>query len=464
MQLPYSNLRMEHWNPGASKPLILPIHVICNTSDDEIYGNIKKNSSLQKKWIKVEPEHDVVAVLCGSGPSLVDFIEEIREKQKQGCKVFAMNGAATFLHKHGIFPDYQVIIDAREQTADLIGPAKEHLFASQVHPECFRRKPEARLWHLQIGNIEREFPDYENAYVLIGGAASVGNTATCLAFAMGYRNLQIYGYDSSHREGKGHAFHQKMNEGDPCCHVTFNGKEFICSFTMKLQAEKFQETSKALISSGCKMEVHGDGLLPEMFRHPEVVMTEYEKYKKMWEMKEYREMSPGELCAELFVSVVNPEDHHRIIDYGCGTGRGSLKLRQLTSCEIVQVDFAENCRDGNSKDFIFIQCDMTKEIPVTGNYGFCTDVMEHIETDKVENVIRNIVNSSPEVFFQISTIPDEMGALIGQPLHLTVRPHEWWKETFNKLGYEVAYEEKRDIASIFFIKSRNALQEKKWTP
>ena len=455
MQLPYSNLQISHQNKEATKPLILPVQLICNTSDDEIYSNIRENSSLKKKWIQVEKEHDGIAILCGSGPSLADFLGEIKEKQAKGGKVFAMNGAAKFLNENGIIPDYQVMIDARIETADLIGPAKEHLFASQVHPECFKRVPDARLWHLQVGNIENEFPDYEDSYCLIGGAASVGNTATCLAYAMGYRDLQIYGYDSSHRENRGHAFHQKMNDGDPTCHVTFNGKEFIASLTMKLQAEKFQETSAALVSSGCKIEVRGDGLLPEMWRNPKEIISEYEKYKKMWEHKEYRDVSPGEHCANKFVEIVNPDSFYRIIDYGCGTGRGSKKIRDLTGCEVVQIDFTENSRDDDAKDFEFYQHDLLEPIPVIGDYGFCTDVMEHIEPENINTAITNIMNSSPEVFFQISTVPDVMGSLIGEHLHLTVRPHEWWMKQFSDLGYIVSWDEEHEVSSFFLVKNRS---------
>lgn len=452
--LPYSNLKIEHQNPGAANKLILPVHVICNTPDEEIYGNIRANSSKIGSWLKSVPEHDGIAILCGSGPSLGDFLEEIKAKQDHGGKVFAMNGSAQFLFDNGIIPDYQVIIDAREQTAELIGPAKTHLFASQVHPVCFDRVPNAVLWHLQVGNIEREFPYYEDEYVLIGGAASVGNTTTCLAFALGYRNLHVYGYDSSHRGGKGHAFHQKMNDGDPCCHVTFNGKEFIASLTMKLQAEKFQETARALRESGCKIEVYGDGLLPEIYRHPKVFLSEQEKYKKMWEQMEYRAYSPGEHLVDRFMELMDPMSFYRIIDFGCGTGRASVKLREASLCEVVQVDLTDNSRDETAKDFIFYQCDITDRIPVFGDYGFCTDVMEHIPSEEVNKAIRNIMNSAPKTFFQISTVPDVMGEAIGQDLHLTVRPHEWWKTKFKSFGYCVIHDQDLGESSIFVVENK----------
>lgn len=453
MQLPYSNTKITHWNPGAEMPLILPVHLICNTSDEVIYNNIRANSAIPgKKWIRLEEAHDGVAVLCGSGPSLADTLDEIRELAAKGAKVFAMNGAAAFLAGNGVMPDYQVMIDARFETADLIGPAKEHLFASQVDPECFRRVPDARLWHLQVGNIENEFPEYNDDYCLIGGAASVGNTATCLAYAMGYRNLQIYGYDSSHRNGKGHAFRQPLNDGDPCASVRFNGNDYIASLTMKLQAEKFQETSKALMDMGCHIEVHGSGLLPDMFNAPP--MEEKDKYEAMWSIPQYRQVAPGEEVADVFVRVADIKPSDCVIDFGCGTGRGARRIHELTGCDMLLLDFTSNSLDADIQGmdwFTFLQRDISKPLDVHAKHGFCTDVMEHIPPEQVDAVISNVMNAAESVFFQISLIDDVCGALIGQPLHLSVHPYEWWLEKFASLGYQVTYSDGQEIAALFYV-------------
>lgn len=273
MRLPFGgDIRVTHWNPGATKPLEIPVLVLCNTQDDVINENIRVNSLRPCKWQQLVPAHDRVAVLCGSGPSLGDTLEQVRTMQAEGGSVFAMNGAANFLAANDILADYQVMLDAREQTADLIGPARQHLFASQLAPVCFDRVPDAVLWHLQVAGIDDLLPPYEESYCLIGGGASVGNTATCLAYAMGYRNLQCFGYDSSRREGRGHAFAQPMNDHDPHSIVDWNGKRYVCSVTMRLQAEKFMETSEALKAAGCKVEVHGSGLLPDLFRSQQFVM------------------------------------------------------------------------------------------------------------------------------------------------------------------------------------------------
>lgn len=449
MQLPYANLQIKHQNPGATMPLILPVHLICNTSDEQIYSNIRENSKNHGNWINCIDAHDGTAVLCGSGPSLADTLDEIKRMQASGSKVFAMNGSAQFLFDNGVMPDYQVMIDARIETADLVGPAKHHLFASQVHPECFNRVKTAQLWHLQVGNIENEFPDYEDAYALIGGAASVGNTATCLAYAMGYRNLQIYGYDSSQRNGTGHAFRQAMNDGEPCAHVVFNGKEYIASLTMKLQAERFQETSKALQESGCRIEVHGSGLLPDMWNTPIEELSEQEKYQRMWSHGVYRTMSPGEECVDTFLDVCNPDG--LVIDFGCGTGRAAVKIK-ASGCYVQLVDFTDNSRDTEAMDLAFRQHDLLEPFNFTAKWGYCTDVMEHIAPENVEKAINNIMECVKSAFFQISTVPDKLGAIIGQQLHLTVRPHSWWRDTFIDMGYSVEWEQEHEVASMFVVK------------
>ena len=449
MQLPTENVMMRFRNPGASMDLVIPVDVVCNTPDEVLISNITKNSRLDKKWLEASDPHNGIAIICGSGPSIADDIEEIRAWKLSGAKVFALNGCAAYLDKFGILPDYQVMCDARKENIELIGPAKEHLFASQCDPSMFEAVPDAILWHLQIGDIESYFPKYDGAYALIGGAASVGNTTTCICYAMGYRTLHLFGFDSSHKGESGHAFHQKLNEGDPTCITEFNGKTYLASLTMKHQAEKFHETARALQQMGTKIHVHGYGLLPDMWNTPKEAMSEHDKYERMWGIEGYRAVSPGEMIADTFVEVVKP--YGRIIDFGCGTGRGSKALSLLTECEIVQVDFAENSRDEDCRDFLFYEADLSKDIPVYGDCGFCTDVMEHIPTEQVDSVINNIMGSCSSCFYQISTVPDVMGEMIGQDLHLTVRPHKWWHEKFESLGYAVLWEEERSETALFHI-------------
>jgi SAM-dependent methyltransferase len=277
-------------------------------------------------------------------------------------------------------------------------------------------------------------PDYDEPFVEIGGAASVGNTAACLVYAMGYRNLQLYGYDSSHRADKSHAFHQPLNNGDPCAWVTFCGKQYLVSLTMKLQAEKFQETARDLKQLGCTIAVHGDGLLPDMYNTPKETMTEQEKYERMWAISEYRTLSPGEDAVPAFLKQVT--ERGTLLDIGCGTGRAGLKLKEA-GFDVTLMDFTDNSRDYHALTLPFVRHDLTQSLPLAATYGYCCDVMEHIAPDQIVRVLLNILWATDRTFFQISTEPDRFGAVINQDLHLTVMPGSWWLDTIRVLGVTV---------------------------
>ncbi len=453
MLLPYANLQVKHWNEGATAPLILPVHVVCNTSDEVLHENIRINSRRPGQWLKQLPEHSGVAVMCGSGPSLAEGIERIERHRANGDTIFAMNGSAKFLADQGVMADVQLMIDPRPQTAQLVGPAYQHWFASQVHPDCFAMAPDAMVWHLQIEGIDDLLPDYEDDFTLVGGAASVGNSGAIVAFAMGYRTLHFYGYDSSHRGHQSHAFRQPMNDGEPCAKVTFNHKDYMTSLTMKLQAERFMETGKLLEGEGCKIFVHGDGLLPDMWNTPMEDLPEREKYERMWTYSAYRKRSPGEESVETFLETVKPSG--LVVDFGCGTGRAGAAIAKA-GYEVILVDFASNCRDQEVCHLPFYELDLAEPMPLRVPYGFCADVMEHIAPDKVETVIRNIMATARVVFFQISTREDSAGAIIHQTLHLTVQPHSWWRGLFDRLGYAIGFEHEVDDTSQFVISRKDA--------
>jgi hypothetical protein len=307
------------------------------------------------------------------------------------------------------------------------------------------------VWHLGIENIEQFFPEERverGGYCILGGGAAVGNSAMCVAYAKGFRDLHVFGLDSCHKDGRSHAYQQNMNVVIPIMDVEWAGQIFTTSVTMKAQAEKFQFTSKYLKDAGCTIKVYGDGLLQTMYNTSYSGLSEREKYQLMWQFDSYRDISPGEHIANLFISMFEPKG--KVIDFGCGTGRAGVKFKEH-GLKPFLIDFTDNCRDEEAQEIPFIQWDLTKPIPVDSEHGFCTDVMEHIPTTDVESVINNIMTASEKVFFQISTVDDVMGEMIEQPLHLTVRHHLWWKDAFIALGYKVKWEEEQEITSLFYI-------------
>lgn len=66
----------------------------------------------------------------------------------------------------------------------------------------------------------------------------------------------------------------------------------------------------------------------------------------------------------------------------------------------------------------------------TNNFDMviCTDVMEHVQEDQVENVLKDIFSFSNFVFFSITCYPATQTLSNGKNAHYTIKAPEWWKE------------------------------------
>lgn len=449
MTAPTTNfVQVEHKNPDAQEALILSLEIIPNTPIEELGGNINQNSRKYGKWLQLQERHDRPAVLVGGGPSINDHIEDIRKLSEKG-EVFALNAASQWCRKHGIRVDYQVIVDAKPETAELVDPeAPVHLFASQCNPATLDAAKNVLLWHLDIGDVEQYMPAgrvKSGGYVLVGGDATVGNCAICGVYTQGYRDLHVFGYDSSHRNGRSHAYDQQLNLTMPTIETEWAGRKFQISIAMKNQAERFMVYAHALKSVGCTINVYGDGLLQHVWNTKPQDLSEREKYQLMYNFDSYREKSPGELILPAFLNF-HPEG--RIIDFGCGTGRAGLRMAEQ-GYEVLLLDFTDNSRDQETQHLPFLQWDMTDPIPRKAEYGFCADVMEHIPEKDVDTVIKNIMDSVEKCFFQISTVHELHGEKINAILHVTVKNPEWWLEKFK--DYKIEYKWQNDIALVLYV-------------
>lgn len=444
-------IQTEYENPDATDNLKLSMAVVSNTPEKELEQNIRENSAKYHDWLQMKEAHDGIAVLIGGGYSINDHIEDIKDLKESGAVIITMNGSAKWCRDNGITPDWQVIVDAKKETADLVDPGESwKIFASQCNPLTTEKAADLTLAHFGLETIEDFLPEErvkKGGYVLLGCGTTVGMAALSVAFSQGYREMHIFGYDSSYENGNSHGYNQKINQFMPTTKVTWNNKTFTASVAMKGQAEKFPINKRALELAGCEIKVYGEGLLQTICNTKHEDLTEKEKYQLMWNMPSYRHVAPGEYVVDTFLDVVKPDG--TVIDFGCGTGRAGIKIAE--SNDVILVDFTDNCRDQEALFLPFIQADISEKIPVKGDYGFCTDVMEHIPTEDVKYVIANIMNATDKAFFQISTVEDGFGVLINEPLHLTVKPHSWWKEEFESRGYTVEWESDQSVASLFYI-------------
>lgn len=186
---------------------------------------------------------------------------------------------------------------------------------------------------------------------------------------------------------------------------------------------------------------------------------EQAKYQKMWGHESYRIHAPGEGIAPLFLQQVRPKQGSEVIDFGAGTGRGALMLALLGGMKVHMLDFAENCLDPEVQQALttqphalkFSKQDLTQPIDLRAQYGYCTDVMEHIRPEDVDRVLINVLHAAQHVFFQISCEDDKMGALIGEPLHLSVHPFAWWLQKLQELGCVVHWSQDVGTHCMFYV-------------
>lgn len=161
------------------------------------------------------------------------------------------------------------------------------------------------------------------------------------------------------------------------------------------------------------------------------VESERLKYEQAWAIPEYANHSPGEEICELFEEMCSPRG--TVIDLGAGSGKGALALDAL-GLDVTMLDLTfDGCQTGK---FHRIETSLWGKWsrPLGWDWGYCTDVMEHIPVEYTMLVLDRIMANCRSAFFHICLIPDGFGKAIGQPLHLTVMPFEWWRDKLGEFG------------------------------
>lgn len=247
---------------------------VCNTAEDQRLSNARSAIARDLLWFDLAPAHNGHVCLVGGGPSLVDTLDELKWRASIGQQIWALNGTARFLYRNGICPNVLVVADARPENVDFLGELNRGIsvyLASQCHPELFEAAQdfdlETTLWHTNSAGMEELLKDEQARPVhLIGGGSTVGLNAMVLAFAAGYREMHLYGFDSSYRDDAHHAYPQSLNDKERIVDALFRDQKFKVAPWMAHQVNEFKELVPGLMSDGCIITVAGDGLLPAVAR------------------------------------------------------------------------------------------------------------------------------------------------------------------------------------------------------
>lgn len=100
-----------------------------------------------------------------------------------------------------------------------------------------------------------------------------------------------------------------------------------------------------------------------------------------------------------------------ILDYGCG--KGTLK-KALPHLPIIEYD---PCIEGKDAD------------PLPADLVVCTDVLEHIEPDCIDDVLDHLkALTNVCLFIEVATVPAKKFLADGRNAHVLLRPIRWWMD------------------------------------
>lgn len=378
---------------------------------------------------------DEAVAIVGYGPSLRETWEQVREFKT----IFSCSGAHRFLIDRGIVPTYQVAVDPLPgHTVRLIGaphPSVKYLICSTCHPDVFDHLEgyDVTLWHCFPGEDEamRILPRGE--WALTGGC-DVGLRSLALARFLGFRNLHVFGLDGSsptNENGRHAADHP--NPIQATCTVEVGGRIFYTTPSM-LEAARTTEHELQQLPD-VTATFYGDGLIQHLAKgfKPAVQRPSLFAYNK-----------PELISAEMLD--LNAKLHQTVPQYGVGGAKHAKVVLSLvetlkrSSAHGLPSVLDYGCgKSGLARELPFpiFEYDPAipgkQESPRPADLVVCTDVLEHVEPDKILFVLNDLKRCVKQTgYFVIHTGPAKKVYADGRNTHLTQRGLDWWRQKISK--------------------------------
>lgn len=390
-----------------------------------------------------------IMVYVGGGPTLKHFLEDIKKKcESEDYDVFTSNKTCSWLLSQGVRPNFHVIVDPTEKKVkDLeYDEPIDLVLGLQCHPKLFERAKEkgAKVWKFlaasitnQDGRTDRDAAKEachpaDPVMLGIGGGSMCGTRMIYFAAARGYRRLEFYGVDGSIEMKKTPNDIQAIScyayfkpRGENIIETTAgNGRTFYSTITLARQGEELVQLLDIL--PGMDVEFYGDSLMANQHAiYKELrkgvdyrISPEYLKLQKEMHKGRYGTAAPVH-AARVFMAgcqVHKKLGKCSVLDYGAGPGGLFSAIRKCFP-EVPGMTFHEYDPAVEGKD----------AQPKPADVVFCGDVLEHIEPECVDAVIKHLSDLTGTLLIAVISLVEAKKTLPGgRNAHISIHPKDWW--------------------------------------
>lgn len=135
----------------------------------------------------------------------------------------------------------------------------------------------------------------------------------------------------------------------------------------------------------------------------------------------------GKKWAETVVALVKRYDAISVLDYGCGQGSLKVQLqafREMGAVRLSEYDPAIAGKDGP---------------PDFADLVVCTDVLEHIEPERLSKVLEHVrMLARKAAFLVVALDPANKTLADGRNAHLILESPAWWTNAVVSAGFALA--------------------------
>ncbi len=160
-----------------------------------------------------------------------------------------------------------------------------------------------------------------------------------------------------------------------------------------------------------------------MMRQHDLITSEYLEMQRKLHAAPRGYGGRGDKWAGIVLQLAIQYEAVSILDYGCGQGSlaRTLKSQPLNGLRIAEYDPAIPGKDA---------------FPMFADLVVVTDVLEHIEPRRLDNVLEHIKGLARKaVWAVISTKESNKHLSDGRNAHLIIKPASWWKARLIKAGF-----------------------------